>query len=73
LTEDAMATLIKRFWKLAVITIEEDGRLNRIARSRAADSPDERWRRAGISFEDDPDAPIASNASGSLPAGLSPS
>jgi hypothetical protein len=57
LTEDAMATLIKRFWKLAVITIEEDARLNRIARSRAADSPDERWRRAEISFEGDPEAP----------------
>jgi hypothetical protein len=51
LTEHAMATLIERFWKLAVITIEQDARLNRIARSKAADSPDERWRMAGISFE----------------------
>jgi hypothetical protein len=56
LTEDAMATLIQRFWKLAVITIEEDARLNRVARSKAADSPDQRWEKAGISFEADPDA-----------------
>jgi hypothetical protein len=52
LTEDAMATLVKRFWKLAAITLEEDTRLNRMARSKAADSPDERWRMAGISFEE---------------------
>jgi hypothetical protein len=59
LTEDAMATLVKRFWKLAAITIEEDRRLNKVARSKATDSPDERWKEAGISFEDNPDAPIA--------------
>jgi hypothetical protein len=55
LTEDAMATLIQRFWKLAVITIEEDARLNKGARSKAANSPDERWQKAGILFEAEPD------------------
>jgi hypothetical protein len=53
LTEDAMATLVQKFWKLAVITIEEDNRLNQLARSKAAASPDERWRAAGILFAHD--------------------
>jgi hypothetical protein len=55
LTEDAMATLSQKLWKLAVVTIEEDSRLNKIARSKAADSPDERWKSAGILFGPDPD------------------
>jgi hypothetical protein len=54
LTEDAMATLSQKLWKLAVITIEEDARLNKVARSKAADSPDERWQKAGILFEAEP-------------------
>ena len=37
LTEIEMETLIRKFWKLAVITTEEDARLNRIARSKAAE------------------------------------
>lgn len=55
LSKDAMATLTKRFWKLAVITIDEHARLNRVARSKAANSPDERWKMAGILFGPDPD------------------
>lgn len=50
LTENSMQTLTKRFWKLAVITIEEDQRLNRIARSKPFGSPEERWAAAGIAF-----------------------
>jgi hypothetical protein len=50
LTDTTMADLVGRLWKLAVITIEEDVRLNKIARSRPFSSPDERWRAAGISF-----------------------
>jgi hypothetical protein len=49
LTEKAMAALVK-FWKLAVITLDEDARLNGIARSRCFASPEERWDAAGIEF-----------------------
>jgi hypothetical protein len=51
LTESSMAELVGRYWKLAVITVEEDVRLGRIARSTVYDSPDERWRAAGIEFD----------------------
>ncbi|MEW5685743.1 MAG: hypothetical protein AB1942_12555 [Pseudomonadota bacterium] len=46
-----MAELVSRYWKLAVITVEEDARLNRVARSTVYDNPDERWKAAGIEFE----------------------
>jgi hypothetical protein len=52
LTEQAMADLTKNNWKLAVITIDEDSRLNKFNRSKAHTSPDERWRSAGIIFDD---------------------
>jgi hypothetical protein len=52
LTEQAMLNLATNCWKLAVITLDEDRRLNKMARSRAAPSPDERWRAAGIAFEE---------------------
>lgn len=50
LTEESMNQLVARCWKLAVITIEEDERLNRVARSRSFQTPDERWAAAGIKF-----------------------
>ncbi|MBX7136304.1 MAG: hypothetical protein K1X67_26845 [Fimbriimonadaceae bacterium] len=39
-------------WKVAVITIEEDTRLNRIARTKLFASPEERWKAAAIDFGD---------------------
>jgi N-glycosylase/DNA lyase len=45
-----MNTLVKRDYKLAVITVDEDRRLNRIARSKTFDAPEKRWAAAGISF-----------------------
>lgn len=50
LTAPALDELLQRVWKLAVITAEEDSALNRLARSRAFDTPDDRWRAAGIVF-----------------------
>ena len=37
-------------WKVAVITLEEDRRLGKVARSRLFDSPEERWAAAEIKF-----------------------
>jgi len=51
LNSKTMTRLIKRFWKLAVITLEEDERLNKIARSKIFKTPDERWEAAGIKFQ----------------------
>jgi hypothetical protein len=50
LNESRMNDLVHRYWRLAVITVDEDARLNKIARSRAFDSPEERWKAAGIEF-----------------------
>lgn len=50
LTEASLNQLLRRAWKLAVITAEEDTVLNRLARSRAFGTPDERWAAAGIVF-----------------------
>jgi hypothetical protein len=50
LTEAGMNELVDRYWKLAVLTLEEDGRLNRIARSGMSDRPEDRWKLAGITF-----------------------
>jgi len=52
LNEATMAALVSKWWKLAVITLDEDARLNRMARSTVT-SPEERWRAAGISFAAD--------------------
>jgi hypothetical protein len=52
LNEQAMFDLAMKSWKLAVITLDEDRRLNKVARSRPASSPEERWRMAGIKFEE---------------------
>src|ERR1035437_4100071 len=50
LTTKSMANLVKRYWKLAVITLEEDERLTKIARSKTFKSPEKRWAAAGIKF-----------------------
>ena len=52
LTKESLENLVQRYWKLAVITIEEDARLNKIARSKVFDSPEDRWAAAGIKFDD---------------------
>ncbi len=51
LDEVSMDDLVRRHWKIAVLTLQEDQALNRIARSRAFSTPDERWAAAGIQFE----------------------
>ena len=50
LDETSMGQLVAKYWKLAVITIEEDRRLNKTARSKVFDTPEERWASAGIEF-----------------------
>ncbi len=45
-----MQRLVERYWKLAVITLEEDQRLNKVARSKMYDTPEKRWSAAGINF-----------------------
>jgi hypothetical protein len=50
LTKRTMATLVKKSWRLAVITIEEDSSLNKVARSKAFDTPEARWAAAKIKF-----------------------
>ena len=50
LNKREMDKLVKKYWKLAVITIEEDRRLGKIARSKMYKTPEQRWRAAGIHF-----------------------
>lgn len=50
LETDTLNDLVSRHWRLAVITLEEDQRLNKIARSKMFDTPEERWAAAGIKF-----------------------
>ena len=45
-----MDALVEREYRLAVITIEEDRVLNKMARSKVATTPEERWKAAGIEF-----------------------
>lgn len=52
LTQEHLNALVERYWKLAVISLEEDKRLNKIARSKMFDTPEERWAAAGIEFPD---------------------
>lgn len=51
LTEENLQALAQKYWKLAVITLEEDARLNKVARSAVFSSPEERWAAAGIKFD----------------------
>ncbi|MBD9359316.1 hypothetical protein [Methylomonas fluvii] len=50
LNDENMRELVHQHWKLAVITIEEDQKLNQAARSKKFDTPDERWASVGITF-----------------------
>ena len=50
LNERSVNRLAKKYWKLAVITIEEDRRLSKIARSKMYPTPEERWTAADILF-----------------------
>ena len=50
LNEEWLLNLVKKRWKLAAITLEEDERLNSVARSRLFKTPEERWDAAGIEF-----------------------
>jgi len=50
LNKKTMDHLVKKYWKLAVITLEEDKKLNKIARSKMFDAPEKRWAKAGIKF-----------------------
>jgi len=50
LNQEALNELVNRHWRLAVVTLEEDRRLNKLARSRMFDGPEERWAAAGIQF-----------------------
>jgi hypothetical protein len=46
-----MNNLVKRYWKLAVITLEEDARLTKAAPCATMfDTPELRWATAGIVF-----------------------
>lgn len=53
LNTTTMIGLVDRYWKLSVITLNEDQRLNKVARSKMFDTPEERWKRAGIKFPPD--------------------
>jgi hypothetical protein len=50
LTEDMVNGLVKRYWKLAVITLAEDQLLNKKFRTKMFDTPQERWKAADIVF-----------------------
>jgi len=50
LTDLTVKHLVQRYWKLAVITLEEDGRLNKVARKTMLSSPWKRWAKAKIRF-----------------------
>ena len=50
LNVDTLNELVKSYWKLAVITIEEDRKLNKLAKSKLYDTPEARWAVAGIVF-----------------------
>ena len=50
LNEHEIDNLVKKYWKLAVITLSEDRKLNKIARSEMYKTPKLRWKVAGIRF-----------------------
>ena len=51
LTKRTADNLVRKYWKLAVVTIAEDRQLNKIARSEPYSTPEERWAAAGIEFD----------------------
>lgn len=50
LSRKTMDKLVRKYWKLAVITSNEDKRLNKLARSKMYKTPEDRWLAAGIRF-----------------------
>ncbi|MEO9167852.1 MAG: hypothetical protein ABI230_05565 [Aestuariivirga sp.] len=52
LTEKEMASLVKRYWKLAVVTKQEDQYLNSKFRNILFSTPKKRWAAADIEFDD---------------------
>jgi hypothetical protein len=50
LDETVLNLIVTRYYRLAVITLDEDVILNRLARSTMMDSPEARWDAAGIKF-----------------------
>jgi hypothetical protein len=50
LTERRMNGLVRKHWRLAVLTLDECRKLDKIARSKMYPSPAERWAAAGIKF-----------------------
>ena len=50
LTARGVAKLVERDYKLAVITLDEDKQLNKLARSKVSSTPAKRWSAAGIEF-----------------------
>jgi hypothetical protein len=57
LNDQSMNDLAQRYWKVAVVTREEDDRLNKVARFTMYDTPEERWAAAGIIFTTVGDVP----------------
>lgn len=50
LSETWLNDLCETRWKVAVITVEEDRRLNKVARSTLFEKPEDRWASVGIEF-----------------------
>lgn len=50
LNEKAMLKIVEDHWRVAVVTLKEDQRLNKIARSTVFPTPEERWAKSGIRF-----------------------
>jgi len=50
LDEATMSDTVQRDYRLAVITVQEDEKLNKVARSKKFQTPEERWTAAGIEF-----------------------
>ena len=48
ISESWMEITLQKMWKVAVITVEEDRRLNKSARSKLFDNPFDRWKASGI-------------------------
>ncbi len=50
LSAKSMNKLVGRYWKLAVITLDEDRRLNKLTRSKTFETPEQRWAAAVVKF-----------------------
>jgi hypothetical protein len=52
LDKNLLNDFMARYWKLAVLTLEEDERLNRLVRSKMSDTPEQRWALVNIEMEE---------------------